>query len=179
MVNRELSALNITNQGCFLLNHSLGQTFMADFLASLAIFSVITGVFLFSWNGVVSNQVESGAESMRTEARYTTTFLVSTSGYPENWNSSNVEVPGFASSDNFLQENKISRFSRLSYERQKRLFKAENFYLEFSRNGTPIEGYSFGIKPENASIVTPVNREILLNTSGGVKDAEMRYIVWK
>lgn len=108
----------------------------------MAIFGVITGVFLFSWNGIVSNQADSTSNDMRTEARYTTTFLVSTSGYPEDWNRSNVEIPGFASDDNFLEEEKIQEFSRLNYQQQKRLFKTENFYLEFSQNETPLSGES-------------------------------------
>jgi hypothetical protein len=40
-------------------------------------------------------------------------------------------------------------------------------------------GYSFGEYPQNANTVTPVSRDILLETDGGVKDAEMRYIVWR
>lgn len=113
-----------------------GQTFLPDFLASVAIFGAITAVFLFSWNSVIANQGQlSDSQNMRTEARYTTTFLVSTSGYPEDWNSSNVEIPGFASEDNFLQHERIEEFSKLSYEEQKRLFTVENFLLEFRDDG--------------------------------------------
>lgn len=113
-----------------------GQAFLPDFLASVAIFGAITAVFLFSWNSVIANQGQlSDSQNMRTEARYTTTFLVSTSGYPEDWNSSNVEIPGFASEDNFLQHERIEEFSKLSYEEQKRLFTVENFLLEFRDDG--------------------------------------------
>ena len=163
-----------------------GQAFLPDFLASVAIFGAITAVFLFSWNSVIANQGQlSDSQNMRTEARYTTTFLVSTSGYPEDWNSSNVEIPGFASEDNFLQQERIDEFSKLSYEEQKRLFTVENFLLEFRENASVVEddegdNLSFGEAPdEAATTVTPVSRDVLLNTSGGVRDVEMRYIVWE
>lgn len=153
---------------------------MGDFLASIAIFSFITTVFLFSWNGIVSNQAENPSENMRVDARYTTTFLVSTEGYPEDWNSSTVEIPGFASSDNFLEEEKIVEFSDMDYEKQRILLNAENFYLEFrNSSGVINSSYNSGIEPENASVVTPVNRDVIINSSGGEVDAEMQYVSWR
>lgn len=162
-----------------------GQAFLPDFLASIAIFGAITAVFLFSWNSVISNQGQlSGSQNMRTEARYTTTFLVSTPGYPQGWNSSNVEIPGFASEDNVVQQSKIKEFSELDYESQKRIFTVENFLLEFREDGSVIEysdggNMSFGEKPVDPRTVTPVTRDVLLESSGGVRDVEMVYIVWE
>lgn len=160
-----------------------GQAFLPDFLTSAGIFAVIAAVFLFSWNTVVMNQQTSPAGPMQDSARYTTTFLVSTPGYPEDWNSSNVEIPGFASDDNFLQVEKIQEFSNISYERQRELMTAENFRLVFRDSGEVVEAdgenLSIGKKPGNASTIVPVSRSVLLNTSGGVRDVEMQYIVWR
>lgn len=154
---------------------------MGDFLASIAIFSFITAIFLFSWNGIVSNQAEKPSENMRVDARYTTTFLVSTEGYPEDWNSSTVEVPGFASSDNFLEEEKIVEFSEMDYKKQRILLNAENFYLGFRNEtgGVVNSSYVSGKEPVNASTVTPVKRDVIINGSGGEVDAEMQYISWR
>lgn len=110
---------------------------MPDFLASIAVFAAIASVFLFSWNSVIANQGQfADTDNLRTEAHYTTTFLVSTPGYPDNWTHETVEIPGFATKDNLLQQNKIEEFSKLTYEQQKRLFTVEDFYLSFSINGS-------------------------------------------
>lgn len=156
---------------------SKGQTFLPDFLASIAIFGAITAVFLFSWNSVISNQGEfSQSQNMRTEARYTTTFMVSTAGYPEDWNASTVEIPGFASGDNLLQHEKIQEFGKLDYEAQKRLLTVENFLLEFRENGTTIGGgESIGDEPvaymvESSSSFSDVKTLHVLNESNTTWD---------
>lgn len=148
-----------------------GQAFLPDFLFSAAIFAVIAAVFLFSWNTIISNQQPSRADAMRESAIYTTTFLVSTSGYPEDWNASTVEIPGFATDDNFLQSGRIEEFSKISYSRQKNLLKADKFLLEFRDDGSVINGESrIGDEPvaymvESSSDFTDVKLLETLNSS--------------
>jgi hypothetical protein len=156
---------------------------MPDFLASLAVFAIVVSIFLFSWNAVVSNQGDfSQSESMRTEAYYTATFLVSTSGYPDDWNSSTVEVPGFASSDNIIETEKLSRFRNLSYSDQKLLLQAPDYRLVFRNNSQILrlngEPLDYGVEPSNSSNVIVIDRNVQLNYENREENAEMRYIVW-
>lgn len=117
---------------------------------------------------MISNQGQlSDSQNMRTEARYTTTFLVSTSGYPEDWNSSNVEIPGFAIEDNILDAGKLREFRDISYEDQSLLLRAKNFNLTFFSDGQISElgakQLSFGKKVErNSSTVVSIQRDILI-----------------
>lgn len=171
-------------QGCLWLN-SKAQAFMPDFLGSILVFTIVISIFMFSWSSVQNNQQKFSLEDdMRQNAYYTTTFLVSTPGYPENWNSSNVEIPGFAnSSDNVVSDQKLREFRDLSYDRQKAILGVGNFRLSF-HNKTDIlyldsEELDFGKKPVNASTVVPVNRNVIVNKSGTIVDAEMRYVVWR
>lgn len=157
---------------------------MPDFLASLAMFGVVVSIFLFSWNTVISNQGDfSRSETMRTEAYYTATFLVSTPGYPDDWNSSTVEIPGFASSDNILEHEKLSEFRDLNYRQQKLLLQASEFHLIFRNStgrieldGRPLE---YGQEPVGPSNTVVINRNVLLSLPGSTKEAEMRYVVWE
>lgn len=158
---------------------------MPDFMGSLLVFSVVITIFMFSWNSVESNQRQFSVEDqMRQDAYYTTTFLVSTPGYPENWNNSTVEIPGFASeADNVISAQKLREFRNVSYERQKSLLGSRNFYLSF-RNDTKVieldsEKLEYGQKPVNASTVVPFTRSVLVDKSGSNVDAEMRYVVWR
>lgn len=158
---------------------------MPDFIGSLLVFSIVLTIFLFSWSSVESNQQKFSVENQITQdAYYTTTFLVSTPGYPENWNNSTVDIPGFASgSDNVLSVEKLREFRNISYDRQKRLLGTRNYYLVF-RNETEIieldsEKLEYGQKPVEASTVVPLTRNVLIDKSSGAVDAEMRYMVWR
>lgn len=172
------------NQGCFWLN-SKGQSFLPDFVGSILVFSIVITIFLFSWNSVEGNQQKFGVEDqIRQDAYYTTTFLVSTPGYPGNWNNSTVEIPGFASdADNVLSAQKLREFRNISYDRQKKLLNAQNFNLVFRNESGIIELDSkdlmYGEKPVNASTIIPLRRNVLIKNSGDSLNAEMRYIVWK
>lgn len=158
---------------------------MPDFLGSVLVFSVVLTLFLFSWNSVQDNQQKFDLEEeLRQDAYYTTTFLVSTSGYPRDWNSSTVEIPGFVNnSDNVITDRKLREFRDISYKNQKKLLGVQNFRLSF-HNETGIlqldsEDLDYGEKPVNASTVIPVNRNVIVNKSGKMEDAEMRYVVWR
>lgn len=158
---------------------------MPDFTGSLLVFSVVLSIFLFSWNAVQANQDQfSLEEDLRRNAYYTTSFLVSTQGYPNNWTNETVEIPGFSnSSDNVLEAGKLREFRNLSYSDQKRLLDGRSFYLTFKQDGSFIqldgEPLEYGEKPVNASTAVPLNRQVLVNKSGNLEDAEMSYVVWQ
>lgn len=79
-----------------------------------------------------------------------TDSLILGKGYPENWNSSNVEVLGLASSPNRLDENKIESFLNLGYEeiKQKLGIGNKDFYLEIkNENGKIIKKGGFIREP--------------------------------
>ncbi len=106
---------------------------MPDYIASILVFGVLLSIFLFSWNSVLSDQTGFAEErSVRRQAVHTTTFLVSTPGYPADWEKPgvDVQVPGFADPDHVLQEDKLEEFGELDYSRQKELVQARDFQLE-------------------------------------------------
>lgn len=116
------------------------QAFMTDFMASVAIFGAILTLFMTMWSLGVESQTSFDREDMlRKQAERTADFMVTTEGYPSNWEQSAVEarIPGFAENDNILSAEKIKAFGNLSYERRKTLTKTQNFTLEFrdSRTG--------------------------------------------
>lgn len=159
---------------------------MPDFMGSLLVFSIVLTIFLFSWNSVENNQQKfSLDEQIRQDAYYTASFLVSTPGYPGDWNNSTVEIPGFASeSDNLISTEKLREFRNVSYENQTKLLGARNFHLTF-RNDTHVleldsEKLEYGERPEeDSSLVVPLTRNVLIEKSDGLTDAKMRYVVWR
>lgn len=162
---------------------SKGQTFMPDFMASLTIFAVLIAVFLFSWNSIVSGGSQNSAEML--QARHTSTFLVSTEGYPQNWEKDSVEVkiPGFAEKDHVMSAEKLREFREKSYDRQKELLQASDFYMELRNDTTVLEldgaDITYGKDYENASQIYPIRRSVLYNKSGDLVDAKLVYITWE
>lgn len=159
---------------------------MPDFMAGLMVFAVIISIFLFAWNSVVSDQSQFSAEDeMRSDAHYTTAFLVSTPGYPEDWNSSDVKIPGFATDDNIISDEKLKEFRDLSYSKKARLLEAQQFNLTFRNSSSIIDldgqPLSFGRNyvEENPPTVVPVTRNVLVNKSGELVESEMEYVVWQ
>lgn len=163
---------------------SNGQTFMPDFLGSILVFALLITLFFSAWNSVLSDQTEFKQEDeMRLQGRHTTTFLVSTRGDPEDWNSTNVRIPGFARPDQVIQAEKLEEFRDIDYERQKDLMKAENFYLAI-RNSSMVVKYKgdeleFGKNYSDGETVIPFTRNVRLNRSGKISSAKLRYVVWQ
>lgn len=163
-----------------------GQTFLPDFLASFLVFAVILTIFLSSWNSLLEDQVQFDTEDkMRLQGRYATLFMVTTSGYPENWESPSKEVviPGFAEPDNMLQKDKLLAFKDISYSRQKDLLQAREFNLTVKEGNSVMsidgEKMAFGSSYKDAETVIPFKRTVQVNDSGEISTARLRYVVWK
>jgi len=145
---------------------------MPDFLGSIVVFSVVLSLFLFSWSSVQNNQQKFDLEEqMRQDAYYTTTFLVSTPGYPEGWNSSTVEIPGFANnSDNVLSIQKIKEFEKIDYKRQRKLLHSSDFSLNISSEENNFKT-SIGNYSADPDLVIPIRRNVIvekLDTEGQI-----------
>ncbi|MFB6192950.1 MAG: hypothetical protein ABEK00_01760 [Candidatus Nanohaloarchaea archaeon] len=116
-----------------------GQAFLSDFSVSIAVFGIIVVAFFIPWNSVVQAETRfSAAEEMKTQARRTASFLVSTEGYPNNWEENDVKVviPGFANQDNVLSIRKLREFAKIEYKNQRSLLKNQGFSLEFYDTST-------------------------------------------
>lgn len=158
---------------------------MPDYMASLVVFGVIITIFLSSWNSVLADQTSFKREDeMRMQAEQATTFLVTTEGYPDNWTSSTVQVPGFAEPDNLLQGRKLEEFRDIPYRNQSRLLKAPNFHIVVKNdtgvlelNGQDLE-YGWRNYSEGETVV-PVTRNVQVNLSGRMENARLKYISWE
>lgn len=163
---------------------SKGQVFSPDFISSIVVFTVVVSIFMLSWNSIAGNLSAPGVEeTIRRTAYQTTTFLISTKGYPEKWNSSNVEVPGFAESDNVLNFTKLQEFDNVSLAEQKSLLKADNFYLAFQNESgnMTLSGKElvYGSYPENPSTAVVITRSVLINHSKTFKESQMLYVSYQ
>lgn len=168
-------------------NDSSGQTFAPDFVGSIVVFGIILAVFLSSWNTVLDHYTGSGnAGPMRKQAQHTTSFLVATGGFPEDWESSgDVDIVGFATEDNVLNEEKLKEFNSFSYDKQADLLQVGDFNLTIRNKSSSevleIDGQkmAFGRSYSGADTVVPIERNVLVNDSGNLVDSKLEYVVWR
>lgn len=88
----------------------------------------------------------------------TTDILMLSKGYPKNWNSSNVQVIGLASTANNLNRTKVGQFLKLNYEKVKKKISIENreffFKLENKTNTIGTLGNETYNNSENINTIT-------------------------
>lgn len=157
-----------------------GQTFTPDFLGSMLVFGIILTIFLSTWNTVLDDQ--SGMNQERNDqvrATHTTAFLVTTPGYPENWEDDleNVQIPGFANPSNILQEDKIDAFKSIDYQDQRRLLQAPEFHITINTTGED-QNHTIGEIPEPEDYAIPIDRKVEVNTSQGIRSGDLRLVIW-
>jgi hypothetical protein len=124
-----------------------GQLFSMDFLAAVFIFLLVFGVLLVFWGSFIDNIAKySERKEMELTVNFISNFLISTSGYPHNWedDTAHVSTIGLASSDRVIDEKKLDAFVNMSYDdiRQKFMIGGYNFCFNLTRSG--IEKCDFG-----------------------------------
>lgn len=178
-----------------------GQAFLSDFSISMAVFGIILVAFFIPWNSVIESDTRfSESEEMKTQAKRTASFLVTTRGYPNDWEKDGKEVvvPGFVNEDNVISMEKLIEFGSIGFEEQRSLLKNQGFSLEFYDTDTdkivdyneskyPDDGgleyenpFNVGKDiPDSAETVVVVDRQVVINKSDRYQKAEMRLKTWK
>ncbi|MCW1296419.1 MAG: hypothetical protein OH319_01925 [Candidatus Parvarchaeota archaeon] len=156
--------------GRFLLNKK-AQVLSADLVVSIFIFTIIISLFFIFWRNVYNNlTMQEKFLELQYSAIRISNMLVKTTGYPSNWNSTNVVQIGLASEANVLSIEKLRVFLDINYAEIKRIMKiSEDFRVRVKyRNGStildnlglPLEK---GLEPSpSAKIIVPIERPCLL-----------------
>ena len=120
-----------------------GQMFTMDMALSMLVFIGIAGLSITMVNSAFDSKAFlSEEELMEQKLKRTSDLLVRTGGYPENWNHSNVELPGIAEPSHVLQPEKFIELRRMSY----RDFRSANRIYGYGfRMDILVEGNTTGI----------------------------------
>jgi hypothetical protein len=164
---------------------SKGQVWSFDFAVSVVIFFSVVVMILFSWNYTTAKHTEQTVfNEMESKAVSLSDSFIRTSGYPEEWNSSNVQIIGMADEENVLNETKILQVVGMPYDtiRATMGIMNYNFYLGIrylnetviNMNGTDLE---CGLDPSlysNSTMIVPIERFMLFDH----KVASLLFILW-
>lgn len=157
---------------------SKGQIFLTDLVASVAVFSIFVMAFGVMWNTAIE-EFEDGTVDYDRGGR--TFNLLTTEGYPEDWNSSNVEVPGLYTDGN-LNETKLLRLDNFTASEMRQLLRAQQYLIKAEylngtlkeKNGRKLRVNSSSI-PDDRSVYT--YRETSL-TASDKKRIKLIYLMW-
>lgn len=139
-----------------------------DFMIALLIFVIVIFIYYdFTFN--LDEGEEDIIDDFILEGKLISSALVG-SGYPNDWNKSNVEIIGLTNGNQRLDENKIQMFSNMSYVEMKQIFRTtQEFYVYFSyQNGTRINFYNkngFGKEPNEQLDILSTTRIVIYNST--------------
>lgn len=96
--------------------------------ASIVVFLLIVNISLITWNVAERNTVMFTEErDMRDRASRIVSLISRTSGHPENWNASDVEIVGVADPSHIVQEDKLNELEKMSYQKQKQKLRVRDY----------------------------------------------------
>ena len=156
-----------------------GQVLTSDFVLSLIIFFVIFEFTFTIWNMAQSKTMHLEAERrMQEKTAFMTETLIKSQGYPANWNEDNVILIGLSDENFIIQDEKVEEFQSMDYEKIKNIFGIEDYDLNVTIS-TETAYYTIGRDiDDDALIIVPIRRIILLNSSGSVKRGTLNLITW-
>lgn len=118
-----------------------GQIFSTDFLVAIVIFMFVI-VALQTHQARIKDKIQHEEKLLFYEELVSITDnLLLSPGYPEDWNSSNVEVLGLAKTPSILDVKKVEEFFKLNQSSMAKLLglQPNNFYLTLTKNGRVIQ----------------------------------------
>lgn len=164
------------------LRSSKAQVFLPDFVSSVAIFSFILVFSMIIWNSLVVNNFSGNREDLVLNAERSQTLLLETSGYPSDWNGSNVVVPGLLSSGH-ISPQKVLYLKRMNDKARNKLLKNayHNFTLKNENRLATFNGskLTFGYQINNSEDLITLHETVSVNKSGEIVLMEAVYSEWK
>ncbi|MFB6166850.1 MAG: hypothetical protein ABEJ62_01150 [Candidatus Nanohaloarchaea archaeon] len=155
-----------------------GQMFSTDFVASAFVFLVILNIAFFTWNTAYEQQSRFMEEkAMRQEAFHLASLMVRTPGYPEDWNSTNVEIVGLAEPDHVIQDPKVQEMKDVGYSDLRAVMGLERteFFLNVT---TPSYSGTVGKPPTGAGDIVVEERAVIVNSSNLFERGRLRLLLW-
>lgn len=156
-----------------------GQVLTSDFVLSLIIFFVIFEFTFTIWNMAQSKTIHLDEERrMQEKTAFITETLIKSQGYPINWNENDVILIGLSDESFILQDEKVKKFQNMDYEKIKNIFGIEDYGLNVTIS-TKNAYYTIGKEiDDDALIIMPIKRIIILNNSGTMERGSLSLITW-
>ena len=164
------------------MKNSKGQIFLPDFVSSVVIFSFILFFFMLGWNTLVDSNFSGERQDIVLNAERSQKILLETEGYPHDWNTSNVVVPGLKQSG-YVSPQKFVYLKNTDKSERNRMLKNAFYNLTFRQNGSiaSFNGTSLtlGSEIQQSDDLVVLRENVLVNKSGSIETMEAVYYEWR
>ncbi len=124
-------------------NNMKAQIWFTDFVIAILIFSFIL-IAYYTYTTNISKEDFSSMDNLVADAK-TISSSLTTGGSPENWNSDNVEIVGFTDEYNRIDNTKFVEFTKINYNKTKKLlgtpYDYSLFFVNESNDVQNVEGF--------------------------------------
>jgi len=161
------------------------ELFSSDFLISILIFFSVLSIIVFYYQNLQSDVYENNVRNdMYLKAINVASLLATSSGYPQYWDASNVEIIGFYDNGKF-NLTKFEEFKKIDYQeaRKKLGTGVYNFFISLKNTTNQIIEkpgvvYSHGLSASNAEQTVLVKRLGLVNLDDKTVKVTLEVILW-
>lgn len=164
------------------LRNSKGQVFIPDFVSSVVIFSFILFFFMLGWNTLVQSNFSGERQDIVLNAERSQKILLETDGYPSDWNSSNVVVPGLKGSEH-IDPQKFVYLKNIQETERNRMLKNAFYNLTLRQNGSiaSFNGSSLtlGSEVQQTDDLVVIREKVTVNKTGDIETMEAVYYEWR
>jgi len=137
-----------------------GQVESYDIVVALVLFMFIFVTLRGIWIGNL-NSLESEQRNveMRLKADQAVNSIIRIRGFPENWDSENVELIGLAEKKNVLKEESLQEFAAIEYGTAKELLKLGGYDFNFTLHAKDTSNnFAAGMPVDNNSSIVSLKR---------------------
>jgi hypothetical protein len=167
------------------------ELFSSDFMISILLFLTVLTIITTYYQNLQSDVYEADIRNdMYSKAINVASLLATTSGYPQYWNSTNVQVIGLYDSGKFnlTKFEELKQIAQIDYQTVKTKLGtgAYNFHISLKdttgdiivKSSDPIFSYSCGLDATNADQVVLVKRLGVVNLEGNATKVTMEVMLW-
>ena len=139
------------------------QVWFLDFIVGLLIFMIVIFIYYDYYSNLV-DESEPAWEEIIIDSKSISSSLMS-SGYPEDWNESNVSRIGILDGNYRINQTKIERFVSMPYNTSRQLFNTwfDFYFFIEDKNGT--DYFEAGAEPSGQEYLVQTTRLAIYNSS--------------
>ncbi len=158
-----------------------GQSFIPDFFLSVIIFILVVNTLYITADRAFSKGEGYEPETLQRKGFYITDTLVKTSGYPADWNGSDVRLPGLKANDSeAIDAGKLEMMDNISDDELKHMWGIGEYMFNLTVCSNDIDhSYGWDVDHES-SLIIPVQRYVVIDSGNGtLSRGRLSLVIWR
>jgi len=155
--------------------------FSTDFMISGFIFFAILSMTYLTWNAIESKSIAfQDYRYLSQKAGYVTEVLVRTEGYPNDWNSTNVNLPGLLDNEMYISNKKLDSLMLINLNDLKNMWGISSYNFNMTISDTSNVYFTLGETLDGSEKqVVSKSRLVIYNDSNNLIKTELQFVLWE